>query len=221
MTIKGREIFSYGDPEAEDVLIQMTDEHEREGLEREAAHIRTLAPGRPFRLIAVNTERWNHDLSPWPAPPVFGTEGFGDGATETLRFLLGELLPALSEEGAERFRLGGYSLAGLFALWAVTRTDRFAGAAAASPSLWFPGFSEYLRQTPVRTEAVYLSLGDREEKTRNPVMARVGEAARESFEILKEHGAGCVLEWNPGNHFRDPELRTAKAFAWLLNRPRL
>ena len=23
-------------------------------------------------------------------------------------------------------------------------------------------------------------------------------------------------KWNPGNHFKEPELRTAKAFSWLL-----
>ena len=28
----------------------------------------------------------------------------------------------------------------------------------------------------------------------------------------------CVLEWNEGNHFKEPELWTAKGFAWLLNR---
>lgn len=29
-------------------------------------------------------------------------------------------------------------------------------------------------------------------------------------------GAEETLAWNPGNHFKEPELRTAKAFAWLL-----
>lgn len=35
-----------------------------------------------FRLIAVKIDRWNHDLSPWAAPAVFGKENFGDGADE-------------------------------------------------------------------------------------------------------------------------------------------
>ena len=26
-----------------------------------------------------------------------------------------------------------------------------------------------------------------------------------------------TLEWNPGNHFKEPGLRTAKAFAWVMN----
>ena len=31
--------------------------------------------------------------------------------------------------------------------------------------------NEYMKEHDIRTESVYLSLGDREEKTRNPVMA--------------------------------------------------
>ena len=35
-------------------------------------------------------------------------------------------------------------------------------------------------------------------------------------ELLKARGIRTLLEWNPGNHFRDAGLRTAKAFAWIL-----
>ena len=119
---------------------------------------------------------------------------------------------------AERTFIGGYSLAGLFALWAAYRTDRFDGVAAASPSVWFPDFTDYMRRKEIHAGAVYLSLGDREEKTRNPVMAQVGNAIREAREILQEAGTACTLEWNQGNHFKEPDIRTAKAFAWLLNR---
>ena len=38
--------------------------------------------------------------------------------------------------------LGGYSLAGFFSLWAAYQTDRFAGVAAVSPSVWFPGWMD-------------------------------------------------------------------------------
>lgn len=120
--------------------------------------------------------------------------------------------------GPKRIFLGGYSLAALFALWAGYQTDRFDGIAAASPSMWFPGLPEYMRSHPMQADAVYLSLGDKEEKTRNPVMAQVGSAIRAGYECLKDAGIDCVLEWNPGNHFRDADLRTAKAFAWLMDR---
>ena len=77
---------------------------------------------------------------------------------------------------------------------------------------------EYMRTGCLLSPAVYLSLGDREEKTRNPVMATVGSCIREMEEIVRSQGAECALEWNPGNHFREPDVRTAKAFAWVMEK---
>ena len=54
-------------------------------------------------------------------------------------------------------------------------------------------------------------------KILNPVMATVGDRIREAHGILKEHVVNCTLEWNEGNHFRNADLRTARAFAWVLN----
>ena len=210
------DIFTYGDPEADTVLIQMVDDHDMEVIEKEADYIRELSGGKKVFLKAVKVNSWNKDLAPWPAPPVFGNESFGDGAQQTLEFLLKNVVPGT--EDAARIFIGGYSLAGLFALWAVYQTDVFGGAAAASPSIWFPGFTDYMRENEFQAEAAYLSLGDREERTRNPMMAQVGNAIRDGYKILKDGGADCILEWNKGNHFKDPDLRTAKAFAWLMNR---
>ena len=164
-----------------------------------------------FQMIAVKVDDWNLDLSPWKAPAVFGNEDFGEGAAS----LLEEILRLCSDE-SKTYYLGGYSLAGLFSLWASYQTDRFAGIAAASPSVWFPGFLPYMKEHENQSRAVYLSLGDKEEKTRNPVMATVGDCIREAHAWLQQCGIGSTLEWNPGNHFRDPGLRTAKAFAWVM-----
>ena len=86
-----------------------------------------------------------------------------------------------------------------------------------SPSVWFPGFIDYIREHEIKSKTVYLSLGDREEKTRNPVMAQVGNCIRSGYDRLKKCGVDCTLEWNSGNHYREPDMRTAKAFAWILN----
>lgn len=206
--------FEYGDPASANILIQMVDDHDLSVIENEAKAIKAEAGG-DFRLVALKVEDWNRDLSPWKAPAVFGNEDFGDGAEETLAKVLAE-----TGDPEKTYYIGGYSLAGLFALWAVYRTDRFRGAAAASPSVWFPGFVKYMGENTVRAEEVYLSLGDREEKTRNQVMSTVGECIRAGHETLREQGVTCTLEWNQGNHFKDPDLRTAKAFAWLLNTKR-
>ena len=82
--------------------------------------------------------------------------------------------------------------------------------------MWFPGFTEYMRDNRIRCDKVYLSLGDKEEKTRNPVMATVGDRIREVYTLLKNQDIPCILEWNQGNHFKEPDLRTAKGFAWML-----
>ncbi len=206
------EVFEYGNPRAKTVLLQPVDEHDLAAIEREAAEIRKRTEA-DFLLLAVKIGDWNRDLSPWPAPAVFGKADFGGGASETL----GEVLEKCREEGRE-YVIGGYSLAGLFALWAACRTDRFSAVAAASPSVWFPGFTDYMREEELHGRAVYLSLGDREERTRNPVMAAVGDRIREIHDLLEERRVACTLEWNSGNHFKDADLRTAKAFAWVLNR---
>ena len=65
-------------------------------------------------------------------------------------------------------------------------------------------------------DSVYLSLGDKEEKARNPVMASVGVKIKEAHDLLSQEGIQTTLEWNPGNHFRDSDIRTAKAFAWAI-----
>ena len=213
-------INTYGNPDADILLIQTADDHDTEVIEKEISYIRELSGNRDFCLIAVKVDDWNKDLSPWPEPAVFGDEDFGEGAPETLKFLLENVLVPddLETTPGRRIYLGGYSLAGLFALWAGCQTDAFDGIAAASPSVWFPGFAEYLRNNIPQTKAVYLSLGDREERTRHPLMSQVGNAIRSTYEFLKESGMDCVLEWNKGNHFKNPDLRTAKAFAWLMNR---
>ncbi len=201
---------AYGDPEASTVLVQMADDHDLEGIGSEIAEIRRLTD-RPFALLAFRVESWNHDLSPWKAPAVFGNEPFGDGAADTLA----EALRRCADR-EKKYIIGGYSLAGLFALWAAYQTDAFAAAAAASPSVWFPGFAEYITARRPYAGSVYLSLGDREERTRNPVMSAVGDRIREIHELLRGQGVNTVLEWNPGNHFRDADLRTARAFAWAM-----
>ena len=210
----------YGKPGSPTLLVQMVDDHDLGLIESEYGKIVSSCPVKDFSLLAVKVDDWNHDLSPWTAPPVFGSTPFGDGASHTLSVLIDDIIPSFSSDSSDRTDLyiGGYSLAGLFALWATCNCARFKGVAAASPSAWFPGFLEYCRANVPKTGAIYLSLGDREEKTRNPVMATVGKAIGHLHDGFSEAGIPCTLEWNEGNHFRDPDLRMAKGFSWLLNR---
>ena len=202
--------YEFGNADANIVLIQPVDDHDLEGIENEFALI-TNSCNKSFYFIAVRIDDWNNDLSPWEAPAVFGKAGFGSDASKTLNEML-----KLCNDKSKSYYIGGYSLAGLFSLWAAYQTNVFDGVAAASPSMWFPGFADYMKENEIHTDTVYLSLGDREEKARNPVMATVGDRIREANAFLKERGVNCILEWNEGNHFKDADIRTAKAFSWVL-----
>ena len=192
--ISGRTCYLYKDPEAEFIRRQSD---------------------KPFALVAFKVNDWFQELTPWPAPPVFGNVPFGSGAAATLAFVVSQLLPKVQGQ-ASHLVLGGYSLAGLFALWAAYQTDRFEGIVAASPSVWYPKWTEYATEKSPLAKSVYLSLGDREEKARNPMMAQVGNAIRKQHELLAGRVDNTVLEWNAGNHFVDSEKRTAKGFAWAI-----
>lgn len=120
-------IYNYGNPDATFVLIQPANDHDISLLENEVNEIKKLT-GKDFYFTAFKQENWNKDLSPWSAPAVFGNEDFGEGANDTMNDIL-----KLCVDMNKTYFLGGYSLAGLFALWASFQTDVFTGVAAASP----------------------------------------------------------------------------------------
>ena len=218
MLIGNRPCRIYGEPHAEYLLLQMTGEHELQSIDHEVAAI--AQSGRNFLFAAIPVENWNDALSPWEAPAVWGKQGFGGKAGDTLRFLTEQVVPTLKQQfnlpENVRIILGGYSLAGLFALWASTQTALFSGVAAASPSVWFPGWMEFEQQHSIQARRIYLSLGDKEERTKNAVMAVVGDNIRALHSRLAERSTDCTLEWNSGGHFKDADLRTAKAFQWVM-----
>ena len=222
MQMKNRPCRIYGKAHAEYLLLQMTGEHELQSMDNEVAAVAQSSWN--FLFAAVPVESWNDELSPWEAPAVWGKESFGGKAADTLHFLTEQVIPALKQQFAlpenVKIILGGYSLAGLFALWASTQTNLFYGIAAASPSVWFPGWMEFERQHPIQAQRIYLSLGDREERTRNATIAAVGDNIRTLHSQLTARGVDCTLEWNSGGHFKDADLRTARAFQWVMEESR-
>lgn len=171
-------------------------------------------------LVAVSGLDWDKDLSPWPAPAVRrGEEPFAGGAAEYLDWMTGSLLPAARAllPGTPCWEgLAGYSMAGLFAVWALGRTHVFRRGASMSGSLWYPGIREYLMAHPPRPDCLYFSLGSKEGRTRNPVMAAVEENTRAIQAFCREQGITTTFQLNPGNHFRDTAARTAAGIAWML-----
>lgn len=175
-----------------------------------------------FALVVIMIKDWNKELSPWKAPAVFGSEKFFGEGEQLKNWLLKvgvtKLLKALSVyERKTKCYIGGYSLAGLFALWVACESDFFDGIACCSGSLWYPGWMEYAKVHRLKESAkIYLSLGKKEEKTRNAIMRTIGDCTRNLATFYKESGQDVVLEWNNGNHFSDVAERCAKGCVWLL-----
>lgn len=176
----------------------------------------------PFTLVAIGGLDWNRELSPWACDgAVRDSEPFGGQASEFLDELLNQIVPQVESSlpCPPSWRgIAGYSLAGLFALWALWQTDVFERAASASGSLWFPGFIDYARERTMTAtpDAVYLSLGKKETKTPNRMMRHVLDDTRAMEELLIERGIPTTLALNPGNHFAQTDLRMAHAIHWIL-----
>lgn len=164
---------------------------------------------------------WNNDLTPWPADPVFKKgKPFGGKAEAYLRRLENEILPAMDASlgfiPEERWLLG-VSLAGLFAVWAATRSDRFTRIAAISGSFWYPGFPDWLSaQTPSPAlKAAYLSLGRKEAEGKNPHLKDIAAQTRQVADILTRKGVPTTFEWTEGTHFAPVVPRLEQALKIL------
>lgn len=199
-------------------------------------------------LVNVGVDLWEENFSPWCAPRVFAKgPNFGDGAQKTLDTLINQVIPWAESELAESpaYRmLVGYSLAGLFSLWAgvsqqVARgcqpddapsqpdaprvdapTPTFQRIGAVSGSFWFPDLLDYVDQQlsggAVGLTHAYLSLGDREARTPNPQIMRVRENAELLASRFENAGITSLFELNRGNHFQNVEGRMQKALDWLV-----
>lgn len=169
-------------------------------------------------MISVSIHDWQGELSPWPAPPIFGKHDFAGNAAKFLAELEDFWKWFKDENNIEsnQVYLGGYSLAGLFALWASSQTNLFTKIAAVSPSVWYFNFVEYMQQNPIQTREVYMSLGDKEANAKNKVMATVKDCFDEVIQIVQKQDIPLTYEYNPGNHFQDVELRMKKGIQKLL-----
>lgn len=177
----------------------------------------------PKPILCCVSADWNRDLSPWKADAVFGTEDFSGGADGFLAELTQSLIPTVEKEinitGCKRF-LVGYSLAGLFSVYAFYKTDVFSAGASLSGSLWFDGFTDFMKGNPLcrKPETFFFSLGEREKKARNPRMQKVETATNEAAEIFRCLGIPAKFALLPGGHFDNVEKRIAGGIIELIKR---
>ena len=178
--------------------------------------------GQDFNLLCVGNLDWNHDMTPWYCPPLSEKDTpYTGGADEYLNLLLTQIVPQARTmlQGMPRFTgIAGYSLAGLFALYAMYQCDAFDRVASMSGSLWFQGFKDYAmsHELKKRPEKLYLSLGDKEARTRHPYLKAVQDNTEQIVSHYEHMGLDVTWELNPGNHFKDAALRSAKGIKAIL-----
>ena len=170
--------------------------------------------------IIYEVEDWNADFSPWEFK-LNKKMSFSGGGRKTLDWLMNDCVPCYEKEYSLMGKriLCGYSLAGLFSLWAFYESQAFSGVISCSGSLWFGDWISYAEShNAPQDSSVYLSLGDREENARDCIMATVGDCTRRQYELVcsDKNLSRHILEWNDGGHFNEPEKRIAKGIRWCV-----
>lgn len=174
-----------------------------------------------FTLVTISGLNWEAELSPWAAGNLFKySEMFTGGADSYLQFLTQQVIPQAEAglNGVLWRGLAGYSLAGLFTVYALYKTDLFSRAASMSGSLWYPGFKDFaLQNTLCKTpQHLYFSLGDKEARARNQYLKTVQQCTEELAVHYHSLGINTFYELNPGGHYRDIISRSAAGIKWLL-----
>lgn len=218
--VKGKTCTLYLSAEADKPLIVINNfRGNAESVVKEAAKL-----GAPeYNLLCVSDLNWDDDMTPWYCPPLSKMDSPCFGRADAyLDELLNDILPIAKEKvsGTPAFLgLCGYSLAGLFAVYAMYKCDVFDRVGSMSGSLWFPDFKDYVltHELMRAPDKLYISLGDKEAKSRNELLKTVQDHTETIVEHYKGLGLDVTWELNPGNHFRDPSLRSAKGLIALLS----
>jgi predicted alpha/beta superfamily hydrolase len=174
-----------------------------------------------FTLVTVSGLNWEAELSPWAAGNLFKySEMFTGGADDYLQFLTQQVIPQ-AETGLNGILwrgLTGYSLAGLFTVYALYKTDLFSRAASMSGSLWYPDFKDFALQSALckTPQHLYFSLGDKEARARNQYLKTVQQCTEELAAHYRSLGINTCYELNPGGHYRNIISRSATGIKWIL-----
>ena len=174
--------------------------------------VATAAEGLRSRVVSVPVADWGDALTPWPAPALRpGEKDFGGRADETLASLAAAL-----DQASGPHAVGGYSLGGLFALYAFVREPRFAACACLSGSVWYEGWVDWLRANAPDCSGryAYFSVGKKEKRAGLP-FRHVEEDLAACAEILRAHGCGVDVALGPGSHMQHVIERLAAGLTAL------
>ena len=179
--------------------------------QQEAADVYSMVEksGEELAIVPCIPSSWENDLTPYETyNPLQKGRVFAGKADD----FLSKIVAASKTCPAAHRILAGYSLAGLFALYAGMKCSLFDSLVAGSPSLWYPSFMEYAQTHPLNSaiQYVYLSLGDQEAKVKNPVFQTIDQRMSEYCKILKEAQIPFHFDLNPGKHVNNVMERMSK-----------
>lgn len=178
-----------------------------------------------FILVIISNLNWNDDMTPWEASNINKKEpNFKGKANNYLDELINDIIPKVKKHldnlniKIKEYIIAGYSLAGLFALYSAYKIDIFSKIVSASGSFWYPNFLTFVRENNISKSItkIYLSLGNKESKTKNETLKSVEENTKEIEKIYKNKNINTIYEENEGNHFKDASLRISKGIKWVL-----
>ena len=170
------------------------------------------AAGLGSGVTSLLVANWDDVLTPWPAAALRpGEEDFGGRADETLASLSG-----LLDREPGSHAICGYSLGGLFALYAFVREARLCACACLSGSVWYEGWVDWLRANAPDCSGryAYFSVGKKEKRAGLP-FRHVEEDLAACAEILRARGCKVDVSLGPGNHMQHVGERLAAGLAAL------
>lgn len=189
-----------------------------EGLRKDGvSYLENKAEEYACRIVVLSGLNWNDDLTPWPAPGVFKEKKpFGGKAKEFLKSFVTEYVTDIEQSmgiGKPERTLVGISLSGLFAVWALTQTDKFSNIVSISGSLWYDNFAQWMQTQEVKSvKKIFLTLGEQEHNSKEERMATVLSCTESVVQLLLDNGVDTDFQIVPGTHFSDIKPRLDMAF---------
>ncbi len=167
-------------------------------------------------IALLQADDWERELTPYSAR-INSKYNYVSDSQQTLSQLAQIKKEIEQNLKIEKRYFVGYSLAGLFAYYLLTKDESFNGAVCCSSSFWYPDFVEYVKEHPLKNKRIYFSLGDQESKGKNKVFASVGKNTEEIAAIASVSNE-CYFTYVPGNHFFQSKERIKNGILWLLEK---
>ena len=200
--------------ESDDVCYLLLPERMKEA---EMDWLEELVQKYSVNIVAISGMKWNDALTPWKAPALNPKEeDFKGKAKDFLASLLGDIFVNTEQSlrlNHPKRHLIGVSLAGLFAVWASTKTNKFECVASISGSFWYDGFVDWFKEQELLGERYFLSLGNKEVKAKNERLASVVTCTEAILQIIQDKSKEITFVTDEGNHFEFFKDRIEKAIS--------